>query len=544
MGCFSTTIQAPEARDLGQEAEEIADVNFRYAPKQYELEKEYRPKYAELDRSIAYDNMFADNGILNMGLESVDKIAENNRLANSASRTADINDAATLGGDVLALQKSFNPELYEQLGKINAAADESSQPSQAMNALKMSLGLPMDVAPAAMNPEASRAESFPKPAAGSSLLRPELRGTPISGPMQIGAPVEPSNRNRVAAQQVRNMYAPDKVTAGEAALVDGVDIDLAATKAKQVGDVANRSSSSVLDSMQSKALEGLELGGSLDARTKNEISQSVLEQYNKMGRSMDNRAMSAIASELDKASNQRQQERFDRAAATEGVIQEQQRTNVGIDQGNQSVQAGNAQLDLNAQLANNENKLQVGAMDLQTQFANQDSQNRATDNALDAAVTNASNEIEVGSVNQAGDIASGQLALGASQVNQAADGQYRAGLSEVANMEERSEAVDFSQLQQVLGNYLATQFDPTQGVLGRPSVNQTTFNSAKVNGNFNSNPSGSLDVFNNYASQLNGQNFGEANANARADAANSSGLLSGVIGGVGGVVGGLIGNGG
>jgi hypothetical protein len=508
----STTIEAPEERDLGEEIEEINEANTKYAPEQYALEKEYMPKYADLNREILYNQMFGNatgekflesidstqdrghlaglqagyqealakegqgaadawleravantgdesliaayqnrsgNGILDMGIQAVDKIAQQNRESNTAQREADLADAQRMGGEYQDMIKERNSELYGLLDESDAQGLQQDGPSQGERMLAESLGT------------------------GRSA---------VDG-VQTGA------------RDVRRMAAPGNVAAN-------TDV----TMVDQPAD------SQVLSKAQMTALADLSLGGQLDPVAAREIEQQILSQYNAMGRSMDNRATSAIASELAKAGEELKSKRFDRALSVESATQGQNAQKLTAQQSNQAADMAGNELDLQGQLANQRTQLETNQANLSADQANQNK---------DLAVVNQN------------------LAKAGQQ-----DGftqQYRSGLVDLAKLEEGRDAKEFAELAQSINNRMATQFDPTQGVLGRNSVNQTSYGQASAQGSgMNSGPSGALNVWNSYAGDLNSQNFAEANSNAREQASINADMTAGAIGAVGGMAGGMI----
>lgn len=526
-------MQAASVRDLGQETSDIIGANQQALPGQYALEQEYGPKFAALNRQIQWDNLFNENnGTLKMGLDAVNQVSEANQLSNTAQRSADIADATNLGGDVLALQKSMNPELYDMLTRVDSRAAAGSGASPALSALSSSLGLP---ASSGWQAPRQGGGQGPTPPGFETSWKSPQGGAPLAqggvGPIQPAAPA--GDRNRVGELGVREATAPGAVSAAAAALVDGPNVDLAAARAKQVGDVGNRGASPILSQIQESALADLRLGGAIDPRARNQIEQSVLSQYNRNGRAMDNRASAAIAGELAKSAEAIKDQRFGRALNAEGAIQDLQRTNVGIDQGNQAAAGANAQLDLQAQLANAGNRLSLGQMDLQSQLANQASRNEASGRGLEAQLANQRAALSMNELGQAGDIARGQLALGRSGANQSADQQYQQGLANLAQLQNQTNAIDFSNLQQALGNRLATQFDPFAGVLGRSSLNNSSLAQQRAQSNFDTAPNAGLNLMQQYASGLFGQNSANAAAGARQQHDIAADFLAGSLGGLG-----------
>lgn len=509
MGLFcSTKVDAPAPRDLGAETEDIIKANLKYAPQQYASEAILRPKYAALDRKITQENLFnQDNGILKQGLDAVDMLAQSNRLANTAQREADLKDATELGADQLALQKSLNPEVYDLMTQLDTMAFSDSGAGAAEQALARSLGV------------GARA-----PLRGGSGTSNRVDLSSIDNVDTVGGPREVSAAgpsSRIAAAQV----------SGDLSVGD-------------VGDVATRGNSGVLQTAADRAQADLARGGELDAGSRMMIEQSVLENMNKMGRAADNRSMAAIATELDKASEQRLDSRFGRALQTESALQGQQGMDVATERGNQSSRLQQAGLGLEADMANLRTVENTANRNLEADMANLSAEEAAAARALDAGQANQNADLatkelntRINQGNQDASIAEGQLQIGASQVNQGADSLYRDGLKDLALLETARGDSQYGKAQQAVNNRLATIFDPTLGVLGRPSVNQSNFTQQRANGNFSQTPTGAFDIFNNYAAGMNSDNYNAANANARQNAATNVDMWGAGMGLVGSLAG-------
>lgn len=517
-------------RDLVAEAHEINEANRIAAPAEFDLESIYSPKYAALNRGIAQDNLFGGKdvyafmdqagghagglkegyanalkeggqtaanawleraiantqdptlinqwqnaartggGTVDMNLKAVEQIGEANRQANTLQRQADINDAAAMGGDVQALQKSLNPELYDNLTKVD----------------QMALG-----------------------------------NGPSDAETALGASLANADRNRVNLSAVDDVAAVSGPRSVSAPGIAGGDI-----QALRVGSVQQQSRSKVLSELEKQAADDLALGGSLDSRTMQDIEQNMLEHYNATGRAGSNRAQSAIAAELARASSDLKNERFNRAATAENAIQSHKGMNVDILQGNQNTQA------------------QISGLDLQAKMANQDVENLRASQNLEAQKANqaaglATNELNAGIAqgNQSTQLSNNQLAIGASGQNQAIDNATNENLLNLANLSDRRDATNFTNMQQAVGNRIATQFDPFTGVLGRSSLNNTNFADTMANSNFANSSSGTMDAFNSYASNLNGQQSSNANALALQGYNSADQFMAGGIGMAGNLAG-------
>lgn len=461
MGCFSTTVKQPPPRDLGQEAIMIQQANTANAPEQYNLEAAYGPQYAALNRQIAQDNLFGGRDA-NAFIDQLEAAGN----GHAAGLREGYNNAMGDGNTAAAnawLERAIN---NTQDTSLREAWDNAARGNDGI--LDMSLASVDEIAE--QNRRANTAQ----------------READIQDASNLGGQLQDLNRGfNSELYELLDKADTQATTSGgpgsaETALEQSLQPGRSAA-ARDVGarDVSLPGASSVLGAAQSQALADLELGGQIDPVTAKAIEQQVLGQYNAMGRSMDNRAMSAIATELAKTSDALKSSRLDRALGVEDASQRTEAQRIAVDQGNQDAALTAAQSNQAADLTRNAQNLQ------QTQ-------------------------------------------------------QYRGGLFDLAKLQEGRDAKEFAELQQAVGNRLATQYDPTQGVLGRPSVNNTSFSQSRADGNFDSNPSGAMNVWNSYASQLNSQNFSEANANARQNAQTGADMLGGVIGMGGNIAAGMI----
>lgn len=120
MGSVST----PPDRNYGQETRDTLKAQVDLAPDQYAANAQFQPLYAGLQTDVAKRSLLGANG--NDGLLSLYQNAVQPQLsqissgANTAQRTADINDVANLGPGAVAAIKAANPEQQALLKQANA----------------------------------------------------------------------------------------------------------------------------------------------------------------------------------------------------------------------------------------------------------------------------------------------------------------------------------------------------------------------------------------------------------------------------------------
>lgn len=125
--------EAPPPRDIGQETSETLQAYARFLPQQYQLEEEYRPRFAQLEADIARD----------IGPQMLDALGQltpqATRIetdANTQRREADLADVERLGGRANEAFRAANPQLAELL---DAAQDDTetgpTRLSEALEAL-------------------------------------------------------------------------------------------------------------------------------------------------------------------------------------------------------------------------------------------------------------------------------------------------------------------------------------------------------------------------------------------------------------------------
>tara|TARA_S200002703_G_scaffold17339_2_gene14318 strand:- start:403 stop:1239 length:837 start_codon:yes stop_codon:yes gene_type:complete len=107
---MGTRVDAPPPRDYYGETAETLQAKVDLAPRQYDAEATYRPRYAELDLGILRDSLLGENGLLNTLSEANPQLSAIENQANTAAREAQIADVERLGSRAVEAIKGANPE--------------------------------------------------------------------------------------------------------------------------------------------------------------------------------------------------------------------------------------------------------------------------------------------------------------------------------------------------------------------------------------------------------------------------------------------------
>jgi len=130
----TTTVQAPPARDIGQETSETLASQIALAPEQYAAYQQFAPQYAQTDVNTLGQSLFGggwSGNLMDINKQLTEQAALQSQQANTAQRTANIADVNTLGGQVDAIRKQYNPEFYAQQQAFGATANAPIQQSAA-----------------------------------------------------------------------------------------------------------------------------------------------------------------------------------------------------------------------------------------------------------------------------------------------------------------------------------------------------------------------------------------------------------------------------
>ena len=114
---MSTNVEAPPPRDYGAETRDTLEAQVDLAPELYESEAEFRPQYADLEKSIMFEQLGIDPDI---GLLEAyeDYIVPSQNRQKKASVEGDIDILKTLGQDLLEAQREADPVAEELRQKV------------------------------------------------------------------------------------------------------------------------------------------------------------------------------------------------------------------------------------------------------------------------------------------------------------------------------------------------------------------------------------------------------------------------------------------
>lgn len=152
--CMS--VDAPAARDIGQETRDTLQAQVDLAPEQYAATAEFGPKYAALNQSEiekALTGQDTGKGYLKMYNEDIlPAMTEASTTATSAQRAADIADVQKYGPEATAAFRAANPEVSTMDDALSSAImklinggglspDETRQTQQGIRASQAARGL-------------------------------------------------------------------------------------------------------------------------------------------------------------------------------------------------------------------------------------------------------------------------------------------------------------------------------------------------------------------------------------------------------------------
>lgn len=131
---MSTNVEAPPPRDYGAETRDTLQAQVDLAPELYESEAEFRPQYADLEKSIMFEQLGIDPDI---GLLEAfeDYIVPSQNEQKKKSVEGDIDILKTLGKDLIEAQREADPlaeELRQQVlsGSSKVLSDLQSEYEQ------------------------------------------------------------------------------------------------------------------------------------------------------------------------------------------------------------------------------------------------------------------------------------------------------------------------------------------------------------------------------------------------------------------------------
>lgn len=131
MGCCSTTVEAPKARDYEDEIFKTTRAQVKLAPELYGAEKQFRGKYAQLDMDIAKQ---MSPQLLDLYESSQSRLGAMDREQLDLQRGGDIAAIEKYGGRARAALDAANPEQAALLKELNAQAMGDLQLGGQLNA--------------------------------------------------------------------------------------------------------------------------------------------------------------------------------------------------------------------------------------------------------------------------------------------------------------------------------------------------------------------------------------------------------------------------
>ena len=504
-------------RNINAETLATLQAQINLAGPQYDAYRALAPKYAATDLSILGQSLFGPgyqgNSYSQINDALTRQAAAQTQFGNTALRAGDIADVNNLSGQVSAIQRAANPELY---ASRNQVANLTNQ------------GVP-------------QTQTF------RDMQNMAYQGFQQANPMGV----QDVNQNFYSPTMDAGYNQVSANTAFDRAQVNQNDVGLAAATQR----LAESGGPSALQStLEQQAMQGLALGRTLSPEDIRNSQQSAREAFAARGLINTNAAVAAEVLNREALGRQREQERQAYAGQVEqaGYAQRQQGFQNAI--GLSDAYRGYGSLGLQAATQNAQNQMQGNQFDLNAALANQSAQQQSSLANQQAMLdTNRLNASQQG-VNQQADLSLNQQNL---QYLNRADANRMNMFNQLGTLDQNEtarRAQELAQYQQQFQNQISTQIDPFQGVLGRASTNVgnnqnlfgqsagTTASAGATRTQFDPFSAYGADLANtNYnaqeASKIAAANNAAAlqSANIQASATKSSGLSS-MLGSLGGAV--------
>lgn len=123
---MGANIEAPRSRNLAQEGRESLEAQIELAGPQFEAEREYQPKYAQLSRDVLGQTLFGtggeDRGILDLIEQAQPAFNRILATTQTAQREADIGDVEAFGGRAREAFRTANPDQAALMDELNQQA--------------------------------------------------------------------------------------------------------------------------------------------------------------------------------------------------------------------------------------------------------------------------------------------------------------------------------------------------------------------------------------------------------------------------------------
>lgn len=445
-------------RNINAETLATLQAQINLAGPQYDAYRALAPKYAATDLSILGQSLFGPgyqgNSYSQINDALTRQAAAQTQFGNTALRAGDIADVNNLSGQVSAIQRAANPELYASRNQVaNLTNQGVPQTQEFRNMQNMAYqgfqqGNPNNIREVGQN--------FYSPMVSSPTQFERVGSGQIQSPM--GA--QDVNPFMVSPDTGYNQVQAN--TAFDRAQVDQNDVGLASATQR----LAESGGPSELQrTLEQQAMQGLAMGRNLSPEDIRNSQQSAREAFAARGLINTNAAVAAEVLNREALGRQREQERQAYAGQVEqaGYAQRQQGFQNAI--GLSDAYRGYGSLGLQAAIQNANNQMQGNQFDLNASLANQSAQQQANQLGFQGMTANQGAYMDAARLNQARDLSQNQQYLTTGQYNQ--DSALRAALAN------QSTGVQMSQLGQQAG--LANQqsvLDTNRLNAGQQGVNQ------------------------------------------------------------------------
>ena len=445
-------------RNINTEAMDTLQAQLNLAGPQYDAYRAFAPKYAETDLAILGRSLFGPNYQGNSYSQINDDLtrqaAAQTQYGNTALRAGDIADVNALGGQVSAIQRASNPELYASRNQVANLTNQGVPQTQEFRDMQnmayqgFQQGNPNNIREVGQN--------FYSPMVSSPTQFERVGSGQIQSPM--GA--QDVNPFMVSPDTGYNQVQAN--TAFDRAQVNQNDVGLASATQRLA---ESGGPSDLQRTLEQQAMQGLAMGRSLSPEDIRNSQQSAREAFAARGLINTNAAVAAEVLNRESLGRQREQERQAYAGQVEqaGYAQRQQGFQNAI--GLSDAYRGYGSLGLQAATQNAQNQMQGNQFGLNASLANQSAQQQANQLGFQGMVANQGAYMDAARLNQARDLSQNQQYLTTGQYNQ--DSALRAALAN------QSTGVQMSQLGQQAG--LANQqsvLDTNRLNAGQQGVNQ------------------------------------------------------------------------
>ena len=435
-------------RNINAETLATLQAQINLAGPQYDAYRALAPKYAATDLSILGQSLFGPgyqgNSYSQINDALTRQAAAQTQYGNTALRAGDIADVNNLSGQVSAIQRAANPELYASRNQVaNLTNQGVPQTQEFRNMQNMAYqgfqqGNPNNIREVGQNfysPMVGGPNQFERVGSGQIQLPMGAQDvnpfmvSPDTGYNQVQAnqATGPSMVREVGYNRINPNTGYDQVqanTAFDRAQVDKNDVGLASATQR----LAESGGPSELQrTLEQQAMQGLAMGRSLSPEDIRNSQQSAREAFAARGLINTNAAVAAEVLNRESLGRQREQERQAYAGQVEqaGYAQRQQGFENAI--GLSDAYRGYGSLGLQAATQNAQNQMQGNQFGLNASIANQNARQQSNQLGYQGMVANQQAEMDAARLNQARDLSLSQQGMTMSQTNQ--DANLRAALA-------------------------------------------------------------------------------------------------------------------